>query len=251
MRGFSRAFLILGLAGWAAIASADDVPSAGATIEEAIRAHGGLDRLARTLSMTRIGKCEVEGLGKAVKATGEISVKLPGQYRWTVVLVDPKGNKSPANFGLSGDKGWRSSEGGAPKELSKRELQELRETAYVAWLATLAPLAQERTLELSALPPLTVAGHPAVGVKVTAKDRPEVKLYFDKTTHLLVKAEWKGVYDKLDALRELIYGDHKEFEGIKLATRETVLAEGAKVAEWTYGDFKFVDKFDESVFSRP
>ena len=193
MRGLSRSFLILSLAGWALTAHADDASTGARTIiEEAVRANGGVDRLARTLSMTRTGKCEVFGLDKPIKGPGEYPVKLPGLYRWSAVF-EVKGGKTALQNAISGDKGLRlrgrRTQGFEQAGTGRVSTDGLRHLARRP-----DAVAQERTFELSPVPPVDVGGNPAVGVKVSAKDRPDVKLFFDKTTHLLAKVEWKGKY---------------------------------------------------------
>jgi hypothetical protein len=250
MRGAIQAFLVVGVVGLTANVRADDADQARAVVEDAIRAQGGMDRLARAASMTRAFKGDIASFTTGVPCSGEISYQLPDQCRWSFI-VESSGQKGTLQHAIVRDKGWRASNGGAPKDLTQQEIDEYRQRAYTMWLFTLAPLTQERTFTLAPVPPTTVAGNAAVGVKVTAKDRPEVKLYFDKGTHLLVKAEWKGKYLNIDGLHEFYFSDHKEFDGVKLPTHQLENFEGKKTAEWNFTTNKFIEKFEEGTFTRP
>ena len=88
---------------------------------------------------------------------------------------------------VNGDKGWQSA-GGPAMALGAERLREIRNEMYVLWLTTLTPLKKD-DVQLSPLPDIKVHGEAAAGIKATSKGHPDVKLYFDKKTHLLVKVD--------------------------------------------------------------
>jgi hypothetical protein len=220
-------------------------------VDRAIQAHGG-DALRKTRSMIQTARGEITTLGAAVPAMREMTLQLPDQCRWSFVLEvggkDAK-EKVAVQLAINGDKGWRSN-GGAVKELAKLELDEQRDRAYCDWLMTLLPLKDVAT-ELTALPEIKVGEAPAVGVKVVRKNRPEVKLYFDAKTHLLVKLERKAKDAGQDALFECFLSEVSAYDGVKLPAKSLETLGGKKVAEWTLTSCKFPELFEESAFAKP
>jgi hypothetical protein len=232
----------------AAARAGDDTASARAIIQRAVEAHGGVDRLARLKSHVRTMKGELN-FGGAVPATCEQSCELPGKGRWGYEL--DKGNqKAQITLVINGDKGWQAG-GGGVKEMSKQQLDEVEEELYVVWVTTLAALRDEG-FALAPLPEIKVADQPAAGVKVSRKARPDIKLYFDKKTGLLVKAERKGTEAGTEISREYFFSEPKEFDGLKLPSRQAVFDNGnRKVLEWSSISYKLTGKLDDSTFSKP
>ncbi len=229
----------------APVAQAQDAKD---VVDKAIQAHGGAEKLARAKMITRTAKGEITSLGAAVKATCELSASLPGKGRWAFEL-DAGNQKIPVTVVINGDKGWRSG-GGMARELTKGEMEEQLPEADVLWLSTLLPL-KENGITLANAAETKVGGEPALGVKVTRKGRPDVTLYFDKKTNLLVKIERRGKEAGLDITKEYILSDFKDAEGGKLPAKIVELVNGKKVAEWTVSGYKFPAKFDETTFGKP
>ncbi len=227
---------------------ADDAADARAVLDEAMRAHGGADNLAKTRYLTRSAKGEISRAGKQIPFTGEAALHLPDQARWSFDLETDMG-KLPVVLVINGDKGWRAG-GAAVDELSKGEFDDLREEAYVNWVATLAPLS-EKTFELSTLAEAKVNDQPAIGIKAKRKDRPDVKLYFNKRTGLLVKIEHASKEAGLAITKERLFSEHKLFDGVKLPTKYQELADGKKMVEWTATSYKLPAKLEESSFDKP
>ena len=136
------------------------------------------------------------------------------------------------------------------KEMTKPEVEEQRAEAYVAWLMSLLPL-KEAGFALSTLADIKIADAPAAGIKASRKGSPDVKLYFDKKTGLLVKLERQGKEAGIDTFREYFFGDPKEYGGLKLPTRYVERSNGKKVAEWTVSSYKFPGRIDEKEFAKP
>jgi hypothetical protein len=134
--------------------------------------------------------------------------------------------------------------------MSKPELEEQRDRAYAAWLMTLLPL-KETGFELAALPETKIGDDPAVGLQVTRKGRPTVKLWFDKKTSLLVKLERKAKDAGQDVSIVYLLSEVKAFDGVKVPTRCTETADGKKKAEWTITSCKFPGRLEENVFAKP
>lgn len=226
-----------------------DADQARAVLERAIQAHGGAQKLSRLQTVIRTAKGELAfGGGTSVPAVCETTMMLPDRCRWAFEL-ELNGQKSPLTVAIDGGKGWRSG-GGMVKELTKLEAEEPRAEAYVAWLTTLTPL-KEAGFQLASLPDLKIGNAPAAGIQVTHKGSPNVKLYFDKQSGLLVKAERKGREAGIDSLKEYFFGEPKEYGGLKLPTRHVEQSNGKKVADWTITRYQFPDQIDAKEFAKP
>ena len=229
-------------------APADDARAAKAIVDDAIKAHGGPEKLAQTELMTRQAK-GVASLGQELPFTDEWVLQLPERWRWTFDVGAP-GQKARLVFVVNGDKGWQST-GGVTMDISKERLEELREEAYVMWLSTLLPFAKENRFSLATLPDALVDGRPAVGVKATHLGRPEVKLYFDKQNGLLVKIARRAKEASQPTDKEYLYSAYKGFEGTSLPTRYAELANGRKLMEATEMSYRFLRSVDDKTFARP
>jgi hypothetical protein len=229
----------------AASVRADDRQAALAVIEQAIKAHGGADALARSANSTRSGKGTISVEGKELAVMTEVVLSLPDRERVAVIVE----KQLPITIVLNNDKGWKLT-GGAAADLPKDSLEDLRGEAYVWWLTTLVPL-KKAPFELSPLPESKVNGKPAVGVKVAHKGQPDAKLYFDKASGLLVKIERRAKEAGLEVFKEYFYSDHKEIDGLKVPLREVVHVNGRKLQDVTLTAFKVLAKPDDSAFSKP
>lgn len=225
----------------------DDAADARNAVQRAFEAHGGIERLSKLKSFVRSAKGEITSFGGTLPATFETSANLPDQSRWAFEL-DAGNQKIAVTLVLNGDKGWQTG-AGALKEMTAQQLEEQREEGYLLWLTTLAPL-REPGFDFALLPEIKVANDPAVGVKVTRKGKPDIKLYFDKKTGLLVKAERKGKEAGVDVTKEYFFSEHKPFDNLKLPTKQLELKNGKKDAEWTISGYK-IGRVDEGVFGKP
>jgi hypothetical protein len=149
----------------------------------------------------------------------------------------------------NGDKGWRAT-GGAVVEMGKDEVSDLQEEAYMWWVLGLAPL-KDKTFTLAALPDATVNDRPAVGLKVSSKGHEDIKVYFDRDSGLLVKAERKGKEVGLPVDKAYVFSDHKNFEGVQLPTKYVEFTNGKKFVEVSSITYQFPSKIEEGTFTKP
>lgn len=251
MRTILGTALTLGLLLGTGRGSAYSSDMAQAVIEEAIKAHGGAEALAKARVQLRITKGEI-ALGRldgsTVPFAGETMLSLPAQARWSFDL-HPDSQKFRIILVFNRDKGWRAGSG-ATKELGKEEIDEFREEAYTIWLTTLLPL-RDKQFELTLLPEAKVLGQPAVGVKVASKGHAEVKLFFDKKSNLLIKTERKAREAGMDLTKESYFADHKDFDGVKMPTKQVDLSNGKKAAELIITGYRFPGRLDDRVFDKP
>jgi hypothetical protein len=239
--------VLLGLAAGARV-GADDRVQALTLLEQAIRAQGGEQELAKVRLMNRSARGVMILFGKEVPFLAETITALPDRFRVNLEL-SPDEQKIKMIVVVNGDRGWRAS-GGVALELAKEELDDLREETYVTWLATLVPL-KDKAFVLSPLPEISVDGRPAVGLKAARPGHGDVKLYFDKRSHLLVKIERRGREGGLPVDKEYLYREHKNFEGVQLATKYVEMTNGKKFTEVLGLTYSFPRRVDERVFEKP
>lgn len=216
-----------------------------AIIDQAVKAHGGADALAKCRTEVRTSTGVLYQGEMKISFNDELTLNLPDKWRDSVE-IEKKGRFAIA---INGDKGWQAVSG-TVSDIGPERLKELREEIYVLGLETLTPL-QKEGFDLTPLPEIKIADRPAVGVKASSKGHADAKLYFDAQTHLLVKIARSAQEAGLKLNKEYLFGDHKDFDGVKLPTRQMELLEGKPVMELTSASYKFPTKPDEGAFTKP
>jgi len=227
----------------AAAARAGAREDALAILDQAVKAHGGEAALAKLKNSVRTGEGTFALAGNTVPFKSQWTVSLPersrldfelqGQPRRTT-LVDG------ARVGLFDGVRWF--------DASKETTDEAREELYVVLLTTLLPLKGDG-FELEPAGEVQVNGRPALTVRATGKGHRDVVLYFDKETHLLVKAKRRAAEGGLPVDKEYFYGQHREFDGVRLPAHYAEHVNGKKLME-TSVEWKLPSKLDDSVFER-
>ena len=127
---------------------------------------------------------------------------------------------------------------------------------YAHWLASLVPL-KDKGFEYSPVGSVTVDGKDAVGVRVSCKGRPDVNLFFDKETGLVIKSERraKDLRTNEEYTAESIYRDHKAFQGVMWPTTRLDRRDGMDLEEdsgrFELSEFQAHDKLEEKSLARP
>jgi hypothetical protein len=227
-------------------AKADDVDQARAIIDKAIKAVGGEDKIAKFKTHTWKNKGTYYGVGDGVPYTAIYAVSWPDKSRFEV-----EGGFITA--AVDGDKGWMQAMGGEVHEFTKEEMVEQKEVQHQGYVTTLLPL-KDKAYTLSPLGETKIADKPAVGVKVSHKDRRDVNLYFDKDSGLLLKSEAKVKVPEegnKEVSQETLYDDYQQVEGAWVAMKIVVFREGKKYVEGENFDIRIVDKLDEKLFAKP
>jgi hypothetical protein len=232
----------------AAAAHADDREAALAVVDQAVKAHGGERALAKTQYVHRVGKGALFLFGEESPFTVDTTMHLPDRLRDTVES-ERSGQKNRLTIVLNGDKGWRVL-GANRMEMDKSAVADLREELYVVWLVLSLPL-KDRAFTLAAPAPANVLGKPATSLKVTAANRPEATLFFDKESGLLIKVERPAKQAGLAFKKEYFLADHKDFDGVKLPTRWLEVVNGNKATDLTVSAYDFPSRIDESLLEKP
>ncbi len=229
---------------WTAAAWSGEGEDARGVIARAIKAAGGEKNLAKHQSMTWNEKGTYYGMGKGLPFESKLAIQMPDKFRMDILGV--------FTVVYNGDKGWIV-EGGETKAMSKQQHEAQQIDHRAGSIASLLPL-KDKAFKLTLLDEAKVDGKPAVGVKVTRTDYPEVKLYFDKKTHLLVKTQWqsRAAEQKFkEVTAEMHYSKYQEIEGAQVPTRVVLNRDGELFVEADISDLKTVNKHEPGTFDKP
>jgi len=219
-----------------------DKEEARATIDRAIKATGGEEKLTKFKALTFKEKGTYYGGGEAQAYTGEYGLQLPDQFRMDITRVFVSV--------LDGDKGWIQ-RSGETKEMTKEELAEAKESQYARRVERLTPLKDE-AFTLSPLDEIKVNDRAAVGVKVSQKGHRDIKLYFDRESGQLVRSEQRVKNESgKEVTQEATFSDYKEVEGIKVPTKIVINRDGKKFVEAEVQETKVLQKLDDKLFQKP
>jgi hypothetical protein len=228
-------------------ARADEPARLKALVEEAIKAKGGEGRLVEL--QAAVWKSQGTGPERTTRAT--LYGQLPDKFR---LESERTVNGKTTRFVkvINGERGWAVA-GGRVRAMTAAEMAQTRETFYHKHLdTTLLPL-KDKEVELAGLGESRVEGRPAVGLRVRRPGQPDLKLYFDKQTKLLLKSEMtskardggKGTH------LEYYYSDYQDFDGIKLARKLKRFADGKPQGEVEIVEFRPRPRLEQHLFERP
>jgi hypothetical protein len=241
------AFLFLLLSAAHPVSAADDSPRT--IIERAIKAHGGQERLEK-LKMDRVSlKGTITIKDKPVEFTGETTVSLPSQLRSvTRLMLEP--NPQTIVQLLNGDKAIVTIDG-QPVKVTPSTLQEIRDIMLLNRAARLAPLLADKSIELTALGESKVQDKQVVGVKVHLKNHSDLLMFFNKESGLLVKTQHVLEESGKKITQEEFFSEFREVQGYTRPRKTVVYREGKQFMEMREVEVKYLDKVDETIFTKP
>jgi hypothetical protein len=222
-------------------------------IERAVTAHGGAERLSRLRAekSTTQGKIFLPGKEGVVQFSDEITLQLPGRFKHVARVTDQNNKTTVIVQFIDGDKVLTTVDG-QPHQLAAPALADLRIALELQKAARLVPLLKDPAYKLTLLNEEKVNNRQAYGVKVSAKGRKDLRLYFDHETGLLVKSEHgRDDGSGKEVLQEDFYGDFKEFGGFRRWTHIIMYRDGKKLLEAEVQDVKYFDKIDDAEFTKP
>ncbi|HTU90311.1 MAG TPA: alpha/beta hydrolase, partial [Gemmataceae bacterium] len=235
------------LAAFSSFASED----ARTILDKAIKAHGGEAKLSKLKTMSSKAKGRgTNNFGAEVSFTSEISWQWPDRLKNSVTLTIIK----PTTFieTISGDDGWSSCDG-KPGPLGVVKRDELRTQAHVRRLLLLTPLLQDKIYKMSVLDEIRIDDRPTVGVCVACAGERDVKLYFDAATRLLAKVEWRVLNDsgQKEVVKEDLFSDYREIEGVPTATQLLRRSDGKKTLELNFTEVRYPERLVAAEFDDP
>lgn len=181
-------------------------------LERAVKAHGGVEALKQRVAVHIKIKGQFHNVGGGLGGfpiQGEMW-EFGSRGRIHFQMGDGDG-KLELTLVLDGDKSWCGINGQV-QPLGKNDLDSLRISEHVDRVTELVDLLTDRRFTFAPLADAQVEDRPAHGVKVSYKDRPDVNLYFDNKTGLLVKYSYRAVKagEGKKVLRETVLSDYAE-----------------------------------------
>jgi hypothetical protein len=210
-----RLLLVAVLAAVASLASrdravADDSPRV--ILEKALKAMGGEAFQARPFAVHYKVRGRIP-LGAGAKDdfpfTGEVFTQPNSDFRYTFDL-NANGTSINVTMALVGDKGWRSV-AGMLETVDNASLDEMKLGRYYDRVTSLAPVLNDKSFTLTSLGEVKVKVVAAVGVQVSSKGQPDIKMFFDKKSGELIKTEYRAKSPgEKEMLHESYYSDWRE-----------------------------------------
>jgi outer membrane lipoprotein-sorting protein len=241
----------LSLSANAAPALDGGVSEAEAVLDRAIKACGGQETIAKL-------QVVVKATSTTILRDGVTSHSIDYQISWQrpdrVRLEYSPRAAAKTNYVrvIDGDGGWLSLNG-AVRELPKTPLSQYGPEWGVEFAAELLTF-KGKAYKLTALGKVKIDNQTVVGVKVAREGVPDVTLYFDRDTNLLLKRVVtipSPAAGGQDTQVEIEYADYKEAEKIKYASKVTIIRNGKNKTELNITEFKTVDKLEDSLFKKP
>ncbi len=257
-RGLFAALLAVVVLVLAGPSRADDQSELRAVIDKAVKAAGGEANLAKYRASTWKAKGKIHVMGAALDYTGEWHEYDDAKARFSIDL-DVMGQQVRQTNVVNGDKGWfKISVGGMDvmnDEMTKEMLDEAKEEFHHGRLLSLRAFAlKDKDLELSPVGEVKVNDKPCFGIRVANKGRRDVSLFFDKETHLLLKAQMR-VKDFMaggnEVDQEFLFSDYKDFGGLKQATKFVMNRDGKPFLDAEVTEYKHEEKLDDGLFQKP
>ena len=241
------AFLTSGLAG---LARADET-EAKAIVDKGIAALGGEEKLTKACTHSWKSKGTITFNGSDNEFSSVSTIQGLDHYR----------SEFDGKFGdmdvkgitvLNGDKAWQRFNDN-DREIDADGVIDEKHRIYIQTIPTTLVQLKGKEFKIDSAAEEKVGDKPAAVIKVTEPKGKEFTLYFDKESGLPVKAVAKvaGFGGGEEFTQETTFGDYKDFDGIKKATKVSSKRDGEKFVDVEVSDFKVLDKVPAETFTEP
>jgi hypothetical protein len=223
---------------------------AQAILDKAIKALGGEEKLGKVGAATWKAKGTITFNGNDNQFTSKATVQGLDRYR-SEFEGEFDGNAVKGVTVLDGDKGWRKF-GENSRTLDNDALANEKRTVYLQVIPITLVALKGKGFQVAAAGEEKAGGTPAVAIKATGPDGKDFTISFDKESGLPVKlvARVMGFRGE-EFTQETTFGDYKDMDGIKKATKIESKRDGEKFLAQEITDFKILDKVDPETFAEP
>jgi hypothetical protein len=236
------------IAGSAAVRAADDPKE---IIARAVKAHGGEEFLAKHKAARahNKGKINLPGVGEA-EFTQDVAYMLPDKIKDSLEL-SIGGQKITVATLMNGDTISIEAAGKAI-DVTDDIKKAMKDAQRMMAVARLTPLLKDKSFELTLFGEAKVEDKPAIGVRVSAKGKKDIPLFFDKKTNLLVKLEHRTVEagSGNEINEERIIQEYQMKDGIPAPKKVLIKHDGKTFLEAESVDFTYLEKIDDSEFKK-
>jgi hypothetical protein len=219
-------------------------------LARAIKAHGGDKPLAALAVVQRRGKGKIHATLNA-PFTAELVQQIPDRSR-LALDVDFKGKTYEYIQILNGKKGWVKDFTGKTNAMDAEALKEAQQMMTVERALRLVAL-KDKSYQLSSLGAAKVGDRDAVGLQVKKEGCRDVNLFFDKKTHLLLKAEYRALdLDKQEVTQEKFFSDYQTLPGgAKVPGKMVLKNDGKLFVEVEFTETTVLEQPDAGAFAKP
>jgi hypothetical protein len=226
-------------------------PPAVDILERALVAHGGRENLARSAAtyVTRGKGTMYPSGGEPRTFTFEYWHQDASHTRLELHIAFRDGY-IPSIRTVNGFSGWEQ-QGDRHRDLTDSEMKRARQAAYETKVRLLYPLLEEPGFALTPLGETTVGSRLAVGVSIGSPGQPEVRLYFDKTSGLLLKSEAQESMQDRTVRREEFYSNYQDGPGCKYPGKVQFQLDGKEYLEIETAEMQPLQRIDPAKFMKP
>jgi len=217
-------------------------------IEKAIEAHGGAANLKKCTCGVVTAKGTLLLSGMEVTVEDETTYQLPNQLK-DALTMDFKGKKITV-ITVFNDGKAKLTVDNRPMPLNDAQKAELKTTLRLQEMSDLYPLLDEKKFEISLLDKADkVGGKEVVGILVKSNQMKDVRMFFDKKTHVLLKMERKGLSPEGKEVDQAqVALEHEKIDGVLYPTKFETFMDGKKTMSINSVKYKRLDKVDPKDF---
>jgi hypothetical protein len=232
-----------------------------AVVEKAVQAHGGVAGIKRLrvakVSYALKGQFSVPGFSGDANITVEETYQLPRQIK--KVIKGRAGSwHGSLTWAIDGDKWWDRQilEGGPdrPAPVTIHEQQNMDVERQYRPFLVIELLADYEKFKWSMIPDAPKRAANTIAVLARSEQMgTDFTFYFKNQTGLLAGGSTQRPVQGTNTVvfHEDQYSEYKEFDGVRLPTRQLILHDGKKFAEIHVTDVRFFEKLDDAEFAPP
>jgi hypothetical protein len=220
-------------------------------LKKAIEAHGGAAKLTKFKATVSKFKGTMELMGNEVALTGESTLQKPDKVK-NAVEVNINGMQISVIEVYNGQKLWRSINGQTEEVKDEASLKQVREALQVEGAGSLVDFL-EKPYELSVIGDVKVKDKNAIGIRVSKKGQPDVGLYFDKKTYLVIKTEMRlhDVQAGQEISQEKFITSFRDVDGQKVAKDLLIHKDGKLFMTLEITETKMFERLGDDAFQMP
>ena len=226
-------------------ASDTDIAKAKDILTKAVKAHGGIEKLAAVENLV------IETNNTMTTPAGVMAMQVrmyliyPDKFRQDVST--PQGQFSVV---YDGEAAYISSAMGI-QPLPPEAIKSLKDSVFRDPIHLLVHLTQSENINIHFAGSEEVAGSP-VSVLVTEQPSGEMlKIFISEETHYIVKLDFRETEQGVTLNKENIYSDFRDVEGIRIPFGFVQKIDGNPYIDSRNTDVKFNIEIDETLFERP